>query len=139
MDEMQAAFLDIKLKYVEAENRQRREVAACYCSNISNPLIVLPQSMHVNTIDDLSQVWHLFVIRTSNRNVLQQYLSAKGIDTLIHYPIPPHQQLAYKVWNNLNFPITEKIHHEVLSLPISPVMLETETEKVVETINRYSH
>jgi len=138
MDEIQAAFLDIKLKYIDAENQRRREIAQYYCNNIKNPAFILPNNSNSSLFtlhSPLSHVWHLFVIRHPNHNDLQKYLEDNGIETLIHYPIPPHKQGAYKDWNNLSFPITEQIHKEVLSLPISPVMKDSEVERVVQVIN----
>jgi dTDP-4-amino-4,6-dideoxygalactose transaminase len=133
MDEIQAAFLDIKLKYLSRENQRRREIAKFFCENIKHPDIILP----LGEASPLSHVWHLFIIRSTNRQKLQSYLSENGIQTLIHYPIPPHKQLAYKDWNNQCFPITEKIHNEVLSLPISPVLTEEELIYISKTINEY--
>ena len=104
-----------------------------YCSEIKNDKIILP----ICPEDEKEHVWHLFVIRTKNRADLQNFLQENGIQTLIHYPIPPHKQRAYKYWNNLSFPITEKIHDEVLSLPVSPVMSEEEVQKVVDILNTY--
>ena len=140
LDEIQAAFLDVKLKYLDAENQRRREIAEYYCKNITNPVVLLPVFTNPQSaICNLkSHVWHLFVIRTPHRDQLQKYLTENGIQTLIHYPIPPHKQLAYKEWNDLSFPITEKIHEEVLSLPISPIMSEEEVVKIVEVINHYA-
>ncbi|MFC6267074.1 DegT/DnrJ/EryC1/StrS family aminotransferase [Frigoriflavimonas asaccharolytica] len=133
LDEIQAAVLDVKLKYIDAENGKRREIAEQYSAEIKNAKIILPQLPS----DSKEHVWHLFVIRTSNRAELQTYLQENGIQTLIHYPIPPHKQRAYKYWNNLSFPITEKIHEEVLSLPVSPVMENEEVQKVIEVLNKY--
>lgn len=138
MDEIQAAFLGVKLKYLDAENQRRREIAEYYLENITNPLIILPtqtQNTKHKTQNDQAHVWHLFVIRSSHRDKLQKFLTENGIQTLIHYPIPPHKQLAYKEWNDLRFPISEKIHKEVLSLPMSPAMLDFELEKVKELLN----
>jgi len=132
LDELQAAVVNVKLPYLDEDNNKRRKIANYYIKNISNPLIILPKS----PVEDM-HVWHLFVIRTENRDKLQSYLQSNGIQTLIHYPIPIHKQEAYKEWNNLSYPITEKIHYEVLSLPISPVMTQREIEKVVEVINAY--
>ena len=117
LDELQAAFLNLKLPNLNADNEKRRAIARRYLFEIKNHKIILP-------FWDLSNnhVFHLFVIRTQNREDLQNYLAEKSIETAIHYPIPPHQQKALESWNNLSFPITEKIHKEVLSLPISPVM-----------------
>lgn len=133
LDEIQATVLDVKLKYIDEENQQRRTIAERYISEIINPKIILP-NLPVNTNQ---HVWHLFVIRNSERENLQNYMLENGIQTLIHYPIPPHKQQAYKEWNNLSFPITEQIHQEVLSLPISPVMTEEEVNKVIEVVNKY--
>ena len=133
MDEIQAAFLSVKLKYLDVENEIRRKIAEHYLENIKNEQIILPtQEMHKD-----SHTQHLFVIRTKKRDKLQTYLTENGIQTLIHYPIPPHKQECYKEWNNLSFPITERIHNEVLSLPMSPVMSPEEIEKVIYTINLF--
>lgn len=133
LDEIQAAVLDIKLKYIDEENSVRKNIAKKYIAAISNPKIILPE----NPADENEHVWHLFVIRTENRDELQKYLTENDIQTLIHYPIPPHKQQAYKEWNDQSFPISEKIHEEVLSLPISPVMTEEEIEKVIEIVNGF--
>ena len=139
LDEIQAAVLRVKLKYLERDNQKRREIADFYLKNIKNDKIVLPSiSFGYNTIDYLSHVWHLFVIRTKNRDKLQKYLIENGIQTLIHYPIPPHKQKAYKEWRELNLPITEQLHNEVLSLPFSPVMGESEKQTVVEILNQFN-
>ncbi|MHC1776996.1 MAG: DegT/DnrJ/EryC1/StrS family aminotransferase [Lentimicrobium sp.] len=137
MDEIQAAFLDIKLKYLDGENQLRREVAQYYCENITNHYIILPITGNLKPEIRNSEyhVWHLFVIRHPDRDRLQKYLMHNGIQTLIHYPIPPHKQLAFKEWNNLSFPIVEQIHKEVISLPLSPVIGLAEMEKVVKTLN----
>lgn len=132
LDEIQAAVLNVKLRGLDRDNARRRAIANYYRVNIKNPLIVLP-----DIYDEQSHVWHLFVIRAKHRDKLQQYLLANHIQTLIHYPIPPHKQKAYYEWNNLSFPVTEQIHEEVLSLPISPVMTTIEIDKVIEAINDY--
>lgn len=138
LDEIQAAFLDIKLKYIDVENQYRRKVAKYYCENIKNENIVLPiTDSNVKIENYLSHVWHLFVIRTSNRDKLQKYLQENGVQTLIHYPIPPHKQGAYKKWNSLNLPITEKIHQDVLSLPMGPTLESKETAKITEILNTF--
>ncbi len=113
LDEMQAAMLRVKLRFLDDEIQKRQEIADYYLNNIKNDQIVLPT---VRVQDN--HVWHLFVIRTEKRDELQKYLSNYGIQTLIHYPIPPHLQGAYKEWNTESFPVSEKIHNEVLSLPI---------------------
>jgi dTDP-4-amino-4,6-dideoxygalactose transaminase len=133
LDEIQAAVLDVKLKYIDAENDVRRMIAKRYIQEIKNDKIVLPEMPE----DGQEHVWHLFVIRTANRTKLQDYLTKNGIQTLIHYPIPPHKQEAYKEYNTLSFPIAEQIHNEVLSLPISPVMEEIEVSRVIEILNKY--
>jgi len=133
LDEIQAAILDVKLKYIDTENTRRKEIAKRYITEIKNLKVVLPE----NPTDIEEHVWHIFIIRTENREKLQNYLTENGIQTLIHYPIPPHKQEAYKEWNDLSFPITEKIHEQVLSLPISPVMTEEEVSYVISIINRF--
>ncbi len=130
MDELQAAFLSIKLKYLDLENQRRREVARYYINNINNNNIILPHFPD----DEKEHVWHLFVIRTKLREELQNHLSHNGIQSLIHYPIPPHQQAAYSKWNNKSLPITEKIHNEVLSLPISPILTYTDCELITKLL-----
>lgn len=133
LDEIQAAVLDEKLKHLDAENNRRREIATYYNDNINNSAITLPQIPE----DGNEHVWHLYVIRTEERNKLQQYLTEKGIQTLVHYPIPPHKQEAYKEYNHLSLPITEKIHNEVLSLPISPVLTNEEINTVTDALNSF--
>lgn len=132
LDEIQAAVLDVKLPHLDKDNARRREIAAYYRSHITNPKIILPQ-----TYDENAAVWHVFVVRTKERDAFQQYLSDNGVQTIIHYPCPPHKQLAYKEWNNLSYPISEEIHNTVISLPISPVMTDDEVEKVVEIVNAW--
>lgn len=132
LDEIQAAVLDIKLKHLDSDNNKRREISKYYRENIKNSKIILPE-----TYDEKSHVWHIFAVRTKNRDEFQKYLTEKGIQTIIHYPTPPHKQGAYKEWNKLSFPITEEIHNTILSLPISPVMTDSEIEKVVEVVNEY--
>ncbi|CAM4332634.1 dTDP-4-amino-4,6-dideoxygalactose transaminase [Paenibacillus endophyticus] len=134
LDELHAAVLKVKLKYLDEDNQIRRSIAEYYSDNIHNPLIILP---NVEQVDGLSHAWHLYVIRSNNRANLQSFLTNKGIQTLIHYPIPPHKQQAYKEWNNEEYPISEKIHNEVLSLPISPVMRLEDAVKVAEALNEY--
>lgn len=136
MDEIQAAFLNIKLKYLDEENQKRREIAQYYCQNIKNPDITLPKKNNIiSIINNQSHVWHLFVIRHPERDQLKNYLDEHEVQSLIHYPIPPYKQKAYREWNNLNFPITEKIHSEVLSLPISSVINEKDVKLICDLIN----
>ena len=129
LDEIQAAILRVKLARLDEDNQKRRAVAAYYLQHIDHPDIILPQ-------DAPGHVWHLFVIRCPNRDRLQQHLTDNGIQTLIHYPIPPHKQRAYYQWNDITLPITEQIHREVLSLPISPV---TSIQAAHETVCRVNH
>ncbi|MDP3945569.1 MAG: DegT/DnrJ/EryC1/StrS family aminotransferase [Lutibacter sp.] len=133
LDEMQAAFLSVKLKYLDKENSIRRRMSQYLITNFSNPNIIFP----MNPKEEKEHVWHLFVIRTENSDNLQKYLSNNGIQALIHYPIPPHKQIAYKEYNNLNFPITEKIHKEVLSLPLSSILENFEVDYILSVINKY--
>jgi dTDP-4-amino-4,6-dideoxygalactose transaminase len=132
LDELQASFLNLKLSRLDIDNERRRVIARRYLAEISNDKIVLPHW-------DLSNnhVFHLFVIRTKNRAELQEFLNQNGIQTVIHYPIPPHKQKALTAWNDLSLPITEKIHAEVLSLPISPVLTMDEVSLIITALNKY--
>ncbi|MCT7508577.1 DegT/DnrJ/EryC1/StrS family aminotransferase [Aliarcobacter cryaerophilus] len=132
LDEIQAAMLRVKLKYLDNEVEKRREIANYYLQNIKNDKLILPTARAED-----NHVWHLFVVRTSQREELQKYLVDNGIQTLIHYPIPPHKQNAYKEWNNENYPITEQIHEEVVSLPISGVQSLEDTMKIVNVLNSF--
>ncbi|MEO5990239.1 MAG: DegT/DnrJ/EryC1/StrS family aminotransferase [Ferruginibacter sp.] len=132
LDELQAAILDIKLKHLDSDADLRRKVAEYYIENIVHPDLILPKIEDWN-----SHVFHIFPVLTKRRNELQNYLANNDIQTLIHYPIPPHKQDAYVEWKDVILPITEKIHNEELSLPISPVMDKDEVIKVVEVINQW--
>lgn len=132
LDEIQAAILRVKLSRLDIYNQRRREIARYYIDNIKNPNIILPQVTDWN-----NHVFHIFPIRCAQRDVLQNYLTEQGIQTLIHYPIPPHKQKAYSEWNNFNIPTTEKIHEEILSLPISPVMSQQDVENVSNVLNYF--
>ncbi len=132
LDELQAAFLTIKLGRLDADNEQRKTVADFYLDKIKNDKIILPER-HTRE----GHVWHLFVIRTANREELQQYLMDNGVQTVIHYPIAPHKQEAYSEWKDMQFPVSEKIHNEVLSLPISNVLNEEDMNTVVTLLNQY--
>ena len=132
LDEIQAAVLDVKLKHLDEDVQKRKAVARYYIEYIKHPEIVLP------VVEDWNaHVFHLFTIRTSRRDDLQQYLNSNEVQTIIHYPIPPHKQECYKEWSMLSFPITEQIHNEELSLPISPVMSEEEVRVVVDLLNKW--
>lgn len=132
LDEIQAAVLNVKLKYLDEDIAIRKNVAKSYIEHITNPAIVLPE-----VVDWNANVFHIFPIRCKRRDELQQYLSEKSVQTIIHYPIPPHKQECYKEWKNLSFPITEQIHDEELSLPISPVMTKKEMDRVVGLLNQF--
>lgn len=132
LDELQASFLNVKLPHLDAENNTRKAIAKRYVSEIKNDKIALPFWEFSD-----NHVFHLFVIRTENRDKLQQFLLENGIQTLIHYPVPPHKQKAFADWNHLSFPITEKIHNEVLSLPMSPVLTQDEVGYIIATLNQY--
>ncbi|MEH2919965.1 DegT/DnrJ/EryC1/StrS family aminotransferase [Samsonia erythrinae] len=135
LDELQAAFLAVKLKYLDETNNRRKKIAEAYCTGIKNNLISLPSLPA--SVDE--HVWHLFVVQCKNRNVLQKYLTDRGIQTLIHYPKPPHLQNAYKEWGFSEgaFSITESIHKKVLSLPMGPTLSDTEVEKIISVLNEY--
>lgn len=138
LDEIQAAFLKIKLSCLDKENHRRNEIAEYYLNNIDHPDIILPKiNSNLYEFPHLGHVWHLFVIRTVFRDDLKSYLEEKNIQTLIHYPVPPHKQLAYRELEECNFPVTEKIHREVLSLPISPVLSNEEVVYVVDCLNNF--
>lgn len=132
LDEIQAAMLRVKLSKLDLEIRHRRALAGVYLRNILHPTVQLPQA----AISE-QHVWHLFVIRTQHRDALQQFLTTQGIQTLIHYPIPPHQQQAYKEWKAKSYPLTETIHAEVLSLPIGPTLSESQALQVANAINGF--
>ena len=140
LDELQAAFLLVKLKYIDTENQCRRTIAARYLNEIKNPKLHLPMPVatYFSVSENKEHVWHLFVVRCKQRDALQNHLTANGIQTLIHYPIPPNKQLAYADMNHLDFPITNAIHEQVLSLPISPIMSMAEVGRVIDVINSFS-
>lgn len=131
LDELQAAVLHVKLQYLDEDNDRRRRIARLYLEGIAHPEILLPEDTGV------SGVWHVFPVRTKNRQAFMDYLADHGIQTLIHYPIPPHRQQAFPEWHDRSYPITEKIHKEIISLPISPVMCLSEAQKVIEVVNHY--
>ena len=133
LDEIQAAMLSVKLPHLEAEIKQRRHIANRYLNEIKNPAITLPK---VN--NEKEHVWHLFVVQCEKRDELQKYLQANGVQSLIHYPIPPHKQGAYKEWSKLEFQLTESIHKKVLSLPISPVVSAQSITTIINLINKFS-
>jgi dTDP-4-amino-4,6-dideoxygalactose transaminase len=133
LDELQAALLRRKLKRLDEDNQRRREVAARYLKGISHPRLILPETAPGN-----EHAWHVFVVRSPARDQLQVHLKSRGIETLIHYPIPPHRQRAYRDWNRLSYPVTEMIHAEVLSLPLSPVMDAQSVDAVIAACNSWN-
>ena len=140
LSEMQAALLRAKLPHLDADNRRRAEIAARYCREFTNPLIELPHdpNSQLSTLNSqLSHVWHVFAITCPERDRLQRYLEDNGIQTNIHYPTPPHKQGAYAELANLSLPISERIHREILSLPMSPVLTDDEVSKVIEVVNEF--
>lgn len=137
LSEIQAAMLDVKLKYLDKETDTRQKIALAYLENINNPLIRLPLDAEEYKSTIKSHVWHLFVIATSYRDLLQTHLTNLGIQTLIHYPTPPHKQHAYKQYSHLSLPITERIHQEVLSIPIGPTMAKNDVQRVIDACNSF--
>lgn len=133
LDEIQAPVLTVKLKNLDKDNQRRAAVAEQYLSEITNPLVSLPYIAPYG-----KHAWHLFVVRVKERERFQSFLLENGVQTVIHYPVPPHKQPAYKEWNEVNFPITESIHREVISLPISPVIPEEDIRKVITTVNSFT-
>jgi dTDP-4-amino-4,6-dideoxygalactose transaminase len=133
LDELQAGFLSIKLKYLQSETELRRKIANAYLDGINNSNLILPV---VN--DPNSHVWHLFVLRTSNRDRFQQFLADNGVQTVIHYPVAPHKQSAFKSMNALYLPITEEIHETILSIPIDISMSDDDVKTVLEACNNYN-
>ena len=132
IDELQAAFLQVKLKYLNSDNARRQQIGRRYEQEISNPLIWLPRPM-----GDGENVYHLFPVFSAERDALQQYLVEHGVETLVHYPVPPHRQKCYSEWNNLSLPITEQLSREELSLPMSPVLKDEEVGEVVRLVNEF--
>lgn len=132
LDEIQAAILDVKLRHLDADNRRRQQMAHYYYEHISHPLITLP-----TLLPDENNVYHIFPVLCPERDRLQQYLAEQGILTLIHYPIPPHRQECYKDWASICLPVTEQIHQQELSIPISQVLTDEEAEQIVRAINGF--
>lgn len=133
MDEIQAAVLDVKLKYLDEENSRRRSNALYYIKNISNPYVCVPSESYWR-----ESVFHIFPLMTSQRDRLQSYLKENGVQTDIHYPIPPHLQRAYSQWGRPSLPVTERIHREELSIPVSQVLTEEECKEVTRLINDFA-
>jgi dTDP-4-amino-4,6-dideoxygalactose transaminase len=138
LDEIQAAWLGVKLPHLDEDNAIRARIAARYCAEIKNPLVELPDNPNNRIeIGNLSHVWHVFAVTCKERDRLDKWLTDNGIQTNIHYPIPPHMQSAYVEWNNRKYPITETIHNEIISLPMSPVLSDGEVSRIVSLMNEY--
>ncbi|MGM9675877.1 MAG: DegT/DnrJ/EryC1/StrS family aminotransferase, partial [Bacteroidaceae bacterium] len=134
-DELQAAVLNVKLPRLDADNERRRQIALCYDKGIHNPLITKPQlPTHME-----EHVFHIYAVRCPARDLLQDFLAEHGIQTMIHYPIPPHKQQAYSEWNHLSYPIAERIHREVLSLPISIMLTDSQVERIIRLVNEFNY
>ncbi|MEO7047375.1 MAG: DegT/DnrJ/EryC1/StrS family aminotransferase, partial [Ferruginibacter sp.] len=127
----------VKLRSLDDDNSQRRMIAQYYIDNINNDNVILPFKKGTSLTAMQSHVFHVFAVRVADRKTFQQYLSDNGIQTVIHYPIPPHKQQAYSEWKQLSFPISETIHNEIISLPISPIMSQQDYSTVAEVINNY--
>jgi dTDP-4-amino-4,6-dideoxygalactose transaminase len=132
LDELQAALLSVKLRHLDVEIVRRRAIANAFLNGIKNPKVKLPiikyQEQHV---------WHLFVVQVEDRANFHSYLTEQGIQTVIHYPIAPHKQRAYAELNHVSFPLTEKIHEQVISLPISPILIDAEVQKIINIVNGF--
>jgi dTDP-4-amino-4,6-dideoxygalactose transaminase len=128
IDELQAAMLDVKLRYLDAANAKRKEIASLYINKVRNPQIVIPQS-------DRDSVWHIFPILCERRDALQDFLRANGVETQIHYPIPPHQQRCYAEWKGLSLPVTEYIHQQEISLPCHQALTTEEVDTIINLLN----
>ncbi|MGY0217719.1 DegT/DnrJ/EryC1/StrS family aminotransferase [Endozoicomonadaceae bacterium StTr2] len=133
LDEMQAALLRVKLRHLDKEIVSRQEIADFYSKNINNPAILKPEAKKAER-----HVWHLYVVRSGEREKLARYLAEHGVQTVIHYPIPPHKQAAYQEWNSLNLPLSEMLHREVLSLPMSPVLSNKDLSQTVNILNQFN-
>lgn len=134
MDELQAAVLSVKLPYLDAENERRKEIAARYLAEITNSTVHLPCIPKTKMQRD--HVWHIFPLLSTHRDALQHTLLQSGIQTMVHYPIPPHQQQCYPEWNQCSYPITERIHQQELSIPCNQTMTDAEVSAVIDAINK---
>lgn len=132
LDEVQAAVLRVKLRYLDSDNQRRRDVAAMYYRGITNRDVVTPVEA-----PEGENVFHIFPVLSDRRDFLQEYLANNGVETLIHYPLPPHNQKCFSEWGERSYPVTERIHRQELSLPVSPVITDEEVERVVSLINRF--
>lgn len=132
IDEVQAATLRVKLRHLNADNTRRKEIAMRYISRINNAKLLLPSRDYCR-----NSVHHIFPVLCTERDRLQQYLAEKGIETIIHYPIPPHRQACYKDMNGLSLPITERIHNEELSIPLNQTLSNAEVEQIINALNEF--
>ena len=137
LSELQAAFLNVKLKYLNKELDRRREIAYKYLNEITNNEFILPLEVCTDVLTNEEHAWHLFVIRVKNRHKVQEYLSRNGVQSLIHYPIPIHKQVGFKEWNSKSYPITEALQNEVLSLPIGSHLTHDDVTEVIKVLNSY--
>lgn len=137
LDEIQAAMLSVKLKHLDTETAHRRKVADAYIQGINNTAVTLPLTLNASPLTRENHVWHVFVIRCEQREALQKHLLEHGIQTLIHYPIPPHQQQAYKEWNMDSYPVSELIHQQVMSLPMGSTVTDEQVAQVIAAINTF--
>ena len=133
MDDLQAAFLLVKLKYIDEENRRRVEIARLYTESIHNDLITLPQAGESG-----SHIWHQYVVRCVERDCLMRYLESQGVGSLIHYPIPPHKQPCYREYSHLHLPLAERLAHEILSLPMSSYLTDDDVCEIASIVNRFA-
>lgn len=137
LDEVQAAMLRVKLRHLDSESRRRREIALAYASGIDHPEIVHPIGPNESVTSLQNHAFHLYVVRTVHRDALQAHLFKHGVQTLVHYPIPPHKQEAYVNWNASSYPVTEAVHEQVLSLPMSPVLTKDQVRQVIAACNNF--
>ena len=138
LDEIQAAWLGVKLPHLDADNAIRARIAARYCSEVQNPLVELPEDPNVTTKGGcLSHVWHVFAVTCKERDRLEKWLMGNGVQTNIHYPTPPHKQGAYTELAHLDLSVSERMHREILSLPISPVLSDAEVSEIIRLVNMF--
>jgi dTDP-4-amino-4,6-dideoxygalactose transaminase len=137
LDEIQAACLSVKLNYLDEQTAHRRKIADLYTRTINNPCLTLPVSVDFNTLENESHVWHVYTVLCEQREALQKHLLDHGVQTLIHYPIPPHHQQAYCDLAGSSLPVSEKIHQQILSLPMGPTLSLSEAEAVVKACNSF--
>lgn len=130
LDELQAALLRVKLKYLDQDNERRQQIALRYIREINNPLLRLPSEEYA-----MNSVHHIFPVLCEQRDRLQEYLREHGVETIIHYPIPPHQQPCYAAWNSISLPITEQIHQQELSIPLHPLLKKEEITYIIDLLN----